>query len=1013
MVLTNQFRKKEGFGDKLLGWINLREGEGKRTASMFAFYTTTSWGLIWLEACALDLFLSQYGAATLPLIYILSSGIRIGLGLLYSWMQRFLPLRWVVILIAIVIALPLPAFWIGLGYPAGVEVAGFVVLKTTILLMQLWLEASHALNDLNASITANQLFNVREIKRTYPLISSGILFADVVGGFSLPLLLAVLPRDRGLPTVIMVSFAMMVVGAIVLVYLSQSYRHSFPDARRRRDDTVSELSTRRMRGEMRHYALLLLVFFALAQVLLLLVEFQFLSQLGEQAGATGNRFLHGEVAGFLGLFNGSLGICELAMQWLFASRLIGRIGVFAAVMLLPGLTILFSSAAFTGLVPVFFIAIGLRFLYELLHYTIFAGTGPFLFHAIPDQQRDRIQSQVRGIAEPIATAITGLVLLGIGSFGLQQAGVAGQNLVFGMMILLAGCWLLAIAILRSKYVGLLVLSAGRGQLSGSEVDLRALKQAVIETLEKPGAEADKRSCIELLTQIDPKTIGDVLAPLLSKLSPLLQHRSLEVMLSYPNAVHLPTVRNLLSEKPTPEVTAIALRYLMLTDESPNIKQLEPSLHPDTHPVVRGTAASLILRCGDSKQKARATNSLRLMLTSQNKQERVMGCQALGEAVYLQALRVYVPNLLKDRSIQVRRAVLEAIGATRSEEYYPYLLKGIHLKSTREAAIKALVKLENDALPMLVQLAENVHQSDLVQSEAWGAIGEIGTTEAINILIAHLTTSWGNSRRSLLKILLKIPQERGIERVLDQLGRRGIEALIDQEMMFIGQVYGALADLIPERLRGQEADMLRNALQDSPTDGIERLFLLMKFLYPISAIQVAAFNLQSGSRTHMAQGLEILDNTLDIVNKPAVLVLLDRNLLIDKLQSLSQLVSYVPMRPHDRVKHLLNLRHFVSDWTLACCFHLAQRERWTLTSDQILSSLSHPTGFVREAVLSYLRLASPQALTRVLPNLQTDPNPIVASEVKKLMKELGGDSRRGAIHLHSDENPSNPAEPHPL
>ena len=54
--------------------------------------------------------------------------------------------------------------------------------------MRLWLEAVYVLNDLNTSITANQLFNIREIKRTYPLISSGILVADVISGFSLTLL---------------------------------------------------------------------------------------------------------------------------------------------------------------------------------------------------------------------------------------------------------------------------------------------------------------------------------------------------------------------------------------------------------------------------------------------------------------------------------------------------------------------------------------------------------------------------------------------------------------------------------------------------------------------------------------------------------------------------------------------------------------------------------------------------------------------------------------------------------
>lgn len=984
MILTN--RTRETLGDKLLRWVNLREGEGKRTFSMFAFYTATSAGQVWLEACAIDLFLSQFGASQLPLIYVAGSGIRVGLGIFYSWLQRVLPLRWVIVLIAFLMPLPMLGAWLGLRSPAGAQIGGLAVLWLTSLLMQLWAEAGYALNDLNASITANQLFNIREIKRTYPLISSGVLLADVVSGFSLPFILAVLPRDRGLPVVMLLAFCLMMIGAVILFYLSQSNQQSFPDTRRRREETQSE-QTVRLRGKMQRYAVLLLVFFAMAQISLLLVDFQFLSQLGSQLGALDAVAESGEVAGFIGVFNGALGICEIAMQWMFSSRVIDRIGVFAAVMLLPVVIIGISGFSMTGLVPVFYSTVGLRFLYELLHYTLFAGVGPFLFYSVPDNLRDRVQSNVRGIAEPISTALTGLALFGLINSGLKNPGSMGHNLVFMIMIVLSAIWLLTIFWLRSDYVGLLVINAGRGQLSGSEVDLRELKKAVVETLDQPGTEASKRSCIELLNQIDPKNIGDVLAPVLPKLSPALQHKSLEEMLNYPNPSHLNAVKSLLAEKPAPEVMAVALRYRWLTEPSPKVEQLRPFLRPEVPAIVRGTAASLILRQGDRNQKAEATNTLRLMLTHKQKQERVMGCRALGEADYLQALRVYIPNLLQDPSLQVRCAVLEAIGATRLEEYYPSLLKGLHFKSTREAAKRALVKLENDALPMLVKVAADIHQSHLVRSEAWSAIGQIGSPEAINILIAHLQTSWGNTRQSLLRILTKIPQERGIDAVVDQLGRRGIETLIDQELMFIGQVYAALADLIPERVHGKEADLLRDALSVLPGDSIDRLFLLMKFLYPISAIQAAAFNLQSESRSNVAQGLEILDNTLDIANKRAFLELLDHHLVMDKLQSLTGLVPYTPMRPHDRVKYLLDLRHFLSDWTLACCFHLARRERWSLTSDQILSCLEHPRGFVREAVLSYLELASPNALAKLLPTMKQDPDRIVARQVGQMMEFL--------------------------
>ena len=450
--------------------------------------------------------------------------------------------------------------------------------------------------------------------------------------------------------------------------------------------------------------------------------------------------------------------------------------------------------------------------------------------------------------------------------------------------------------------------------------------------------------------------------------------------------------------------AVALRYIWLTDSNPDMRQLQSYLPSGIDPIIRGTAASLMLRRGTATQKAEATNSLRLMLTHKHRQERVMGCRALGEALYLQALRLYIPKLLQDKSLQVRCAVLEAIGATRLEEYYPALLRGLSYKPTRDAAQKALVKLENEALPMLVKLAEDIHQSDLVRCSAWSAIGQIGTREAIDLLISRLQISWGETRRNILRILLKIPQERGIDIVLDRLGRRGIEQLIDQEIMLIGQVYAALVDL--ERIQGQEADLLRRALRDMPTDAIERLFLLMKFLYDLGTIQVASFNLQSESLTNQAQGLEILDNTLDIPSKQALLALLDRNLDREKLQNLSSLVAYEPMSPEDRVRHLLNLRHFLSDWSLACCFHVARHSRCRLTSDQILSSLSHPRGFVREAVLSYLQLASPSALARILPTLQNDPDRLVSVQVKQMLETLGlGQIPFARLALEDDDMPN--------
>ncbi|MGB3204100.1 MAG: Npt1/Npt2 family nucleotide transporter [Crinalium sp.] len=1003
-----------GWGQGFLRWVNLRPEESERTLLMFAFYTTTSIGLLWLETSATALFLDKYGAELLPVIYIASSGLGSGLGFFYSRLQKTLPLRSVLVAIAIFMGLPLFLFRVGLQ---GNDVDGVIVLAT-VFLLRLWMDATTVLNDLNTSITANQLFNIREIKRTYPLISSGLLVADVISGFSLPFLLVLV----SLQNIIIMAGIMMLLGAGILFYLTRRYQHSFPDAPMRNlEDLQPEFKSRRVGGTLQRYVIPLFAFFILGQVLFLVVEFQYLSELERNLDASA-------IAGFLGIFSGILGLFELATQWFLSSRLIERLGVFVAAMLLPISVVIIGAIAFVaatffppsisilGLITLtrplslFIGVVCLKFIDELLRYTLIASTGAVLFQPLPESLRGSIQAMVRGIAETLSTGVTGVGILGI--IGLcywafpnlpkvAQDQLQG-NVFVGIIILVALGWLLTAWLLRSSYVNLLVQSAEQGRLGFSDVDLRAFKRAVIEVLEQPGKEGDKRSCIQLLSQIDPQNTGEVLAPLLSRFTPSLQRQSLEVILERPNPDYLKDVQDLITQQLSPEVLALALRYIWLAEPELDISSLKPYLRPEVDPTVRGTAAALILRRGNSVDKAEATNTLRRMLTHKRERERVMGCRALGEADYLQALRVYVADLLQDESLRVRCALLEVIGSTRQEEYYPSLVRGLHYKSTREAASRALVKLGDEAIPLLSELAEDNHKPDLVRFAALNAIATIGTPAALNQLTSQLIASWGTTRRNLLRILLKMPGEIGIEAVLDRLGRSGVETFIEQELLFLGQIYAAQVDL--EQINApalttdlepdlmlqssqQALELLQRALLNLESDVIDRCFLLMKFLYPIGAIQAASFNLKSDSRSNIAVGLEILDNTVDLPTKRALLGILDQHPSAEKLEILAEILPYKPMAPSDRLRRLLELRYFLSEWTLACCFHLARAAHWSLTPEQTLVCLRHPTGFVREAVLAYLKEASPRALQELLPVLKNDPDQIVAAQVQQMMVDL--------------------------
>lgn len=959
--------------------LNLRTGEGYRTLLLFVFYTFMSMGIMWLEVSSAALFLDEYGADWLPLIYIFTALVGVSLGSIYSWLQRLMPLRQVIVLIALLMTLPIFLFRIGLGVA--------VWAPPTIFAMRLWMEAITNLNELNLSVLANQLFNIRELKRTFPLISSGNLVADVLSGFTLFALLGFLDVQ----SVINLVLGIMLLATGVLFYISSAYEHAFPDSKRRTVEVSNaNFSARRLRKLIRRYVLLLLGFFIIAQMLLYLVEYQYLHQL------TVRNFSVDDMAKFLGIFTGVLGLMELVTQLFTSSRLIERLGLFVTAGLLPSLLVVLSSLCLgVSLVPalvslngLFIGLVILKFIDEWLRYTIVASARPVLFQPVPAQRRARIQSLV-GVAEAIAIGVVGVGILLIMAL-VDRISWIPKNSVFLLLTLgLSLLWLGSIFLLRSQYLNLLVLTAERGLLSFSDASLRVLKQAIIEALDKPGPEADKRSLIELLTQIEPRSISEVLAPMLSELSPSLQQQSLENMLSYPDPTFTNYVDALISPSQEPSILALALRYVWLTQADADVSKLKPYLKPGVDPVVRGTAASMMLKHGRRGERARATYVLQQMLTHQEERERVMGCRALGEAEYMQGLRLHVPNLLQDESLRVRRAMLEAIAATQLEEHYPSLLKALRYKSTREAAVQALVNLGDEALPMLTKLANNPYQSETLRHQAWNVIGRIGTLKALNLLASNLMTAWGVPRRWILRILLKLSDEPSLRRstdidlALDQLGRQGVETLLNQELQFIGQLCSGLVDCSANKAPGETFDWLRRALQDMKSDAMARMLLLMRFLYPSSTIQAAELSLD-GSAASRARGLEILDNTLDIPAKRAILTLFDQSNESTTLAALKPLLPYQPMAPQERLRHLIELRHFLSDWALACCFHVARSERWSVSADHVMASLRHPVGFVREAVLSYLDIASPRALEVLLPLMEKDPDPLVAAQVNRMM-----------------------------
>jgi len=255
-------------------------------------------------------------------------------------------------------------------------------------------------------------------------------------------------------------------------------------------------------------------------------------------------------------------------------------------------------------------------------------------------------------------------------------------------------------------------------------------------------------------------------------------------------------------------------------------------------------------------------------------------------------------------------------------------------------------------------------------------------------------------------LIRIPQEQGIEAILELIGRSGVEKMVSQELGVMTEAWAGVVDMPIEQFSSTESGLLLDSLRNEATNSLERIFLMMKLLYSASAIQAASFNILSDSKSSLARGMEILDNTVDLSVKQIILSVVDNRSIADKLNVLATIHPYQPMSPPKRLQQLIDLRYCLSDWTLACCFHVARTHYWSVNVEAMLKCLEHPTGFVKESVISYLQVASPRSLIKLLPRLLKDPDPLVLAQSRAIsyyFQNNGKNTVNLSDNLHSSKD----------
>lgn len=437
---------------RITAWLNIYEKEIDLFLwSLALLFLVRSSGII-LNNYAETAFLKRYGVEFLPIVNMLNAFATVVImGVVFGLIRRFpgpklLGLQFLFCGISVIcLRLLIPM--------------GFDTIYPLLFMLKAQYEALLAMLFWNL---ANDLFNTRQSKRLFPLITAGGIFGQVLGSFGTPWLAKAIQFDNLLVVYLLIT----TVGATVVWAMSARFPSLLMADT---DDKTSAKTSESMTEQMRNIwpllkssvmirVMILLTF--MPNVAIPIMNYQFNYAIDSQFVTESGMIT------FFGYFRGILNVISLIIL-MFVGKIYGRWGLPVALMFHPFNYVL----AFCAFLLRFDVvaAIYARLSTNVLRATINIPANAMAMGLFPESYRAMVRPFLRGPVVRVALILgSGLILLSDRLFHPRYLSLVALPFVLG--------WLAAPFLLKRRYTSILLDLIQQGQLDLKSMEADEISQ---------------------------------------------------------------------------------------------------------------------------------------------------------------------------------------------------------------------------------------------------------------------------------------------------------------------------------------------------------------------------------------------------------------------------------------------------------------------------------------------------------------------------------------------------------
>ena len=699
---------------------------------------------------------------------------------------------------------------------------------------------------------ANDMFNPREGKRLFGILTAGGTLGGMMGGFSANWAVNFLFGTKHLLWLIMAFFA----GAFGVVWLAIREHERDHAANPREETPLTEIKAQDATGVVEtlrnsRYLQLIAALIFVSVIVSTLIDYQF-KALAKEAYPSADA-----LAGFFGSYYAWLSVVTfLAQVWLTGSLLMG-LGLTPSLLLLPFTLVVGSVSllAWPGLIT----ATGTRLAEASLRTSVNNSGVEILYFPIPDFIKKKVKVFLDVTVERLGDGTAAFIIL----FYMLFLGQSDVTLLSYFSLGLILIWASVVFIVQRGYVEALRRSLTYREISLDETRIDYADKRTVEAVLKTLEEKEEQSVLfglELAEKLDPKVVVPRLSRgLLRHSSPAVRGRAIKLFSIRPDPATLKEITQMLQDE-NGEVQAEAISVACAIFKQAAIPVIRPHLE-SSDPHVKRRVLECLLRHGDAVTRDAALSAFLKMIndsTAEGEKSRVEAASLAGE-VYDPAFPAHLGRLIRDDpSYPVVHEAMAAAGKGK----YPGVLEDIILRlgcnATKVRAREALIQYGEIAVEGLSRAFFDPRVSGDIRLNIPRTLSKIHSQSAMNALLGGLLEE---DRSIRFNVILGL--EEMARRFADlTVDRELIERAIISDVMLYSQRFVIFFTIFGDREKPlRDGSLLSQALTDSMERVKERTMWLLSLVYPAKDIRRAWAALSSEDPTKRAHAIELLDNLL--------------------------------------------------------------------------------------------------------------------------------------------------------